>query len=104
MLYKIKSRVFNYLTKNQKAVLCAHLRRFVKAWGGLFAGDILEEFFEEQSDLAQSDLAHLHFVIENLENREFVNDVKVFIEAVLRDIKYKKTFREGREVEFFEED
>ena len=89
-MLQIKSQVFLYLTKRQKASLCAFLKSFVKINQNLNQEEILNKFIEDETYYYNIGNPHFHFVTENLQNDDFIRDLKRVIEAVLADIEYKE--------------
>ena len=89
-MYEVKARVFNYLTKRQKASLCKYLKSFVKINENLGQEGILSEFLEDEIYYNEIGTPHFYFAAENAQNDEFIRDIKDFIEAVFKDIEYKR--------------
>ena len=89
-MLQVKPQVFLYLTKRQKASLCTFLKSFVKINKNLEAAAILNKFIEDETYYYNIENPHFYFVIENIENDEFIRDLKMVIEALLSDIKYKE--------------
>ena len=89
-MYNIKNSIFSNLTKNQKASLLRFLRSFTKNNQTLGEERILYEFLEEEEYYYKIEQPHLHFVVENIEDEEFLRDLKKYIAFVLEEIEYKK--------------
>lgn len=89
-MLQVKSQIFLYLTKRQKSSLCTFLKSFVKLNKNLSHEEILNKFIEDETYYNDIGNPHFHFVIENLENEDFMQDLKKCIEAILLDIIYKE--------------
>jgi hypothetical protein len=89
-MYEVKNTVFLNFTKRQKAALCAFLRHFVKNNQTFCAQDILYKFLDEEKYYYDIGNPHFYFVAQNVGNEDFLGDLKRYIEALLKDIEYKK--------------
>lgn len=89
-MYNIKNTVFLDFTKRQKAMLCAFLRTFTKNNQNLSAEEVLNKFIEDETYYYEINNPHFYFVVENLEKDDFIRDLKRYIEAVFKDIEFKK--------------
>lgn len=89
-MYNIKNNIFLNLTKNQKASLLRFLKSFVKNNAIMGEEQIFFEFIEEEEYYYNLGDPHLHFVMENIENEDFVSDIKKYISFVLEELEYKK--------------
>ena len=78
------------LTKKQKASLCTFLKSFAKNNKTLNEDELLNKFIEDETYYYNINSPHLYFVAENLEDDDFVRDLKKYIEALMTDIKYKE--------------
>ena len=88
-MYEVKARVFLYFTKRQKASLCTFLKGFVKNNKNLKRDEILYKFLEDEEYYYKIENPHFYFVVEYMENEDFICDLKLFIDAILKDIEYK---------------
>lgn len=85
-----KQNLFLYLTPRQKSQLLSFLKSFVKKHSNLCVDDILDKFIEEENYYFEINNPHFEFVIEHLENEEFIKDFKLFVKSVFEEMKYKE--------------
>lgn len=89
-MFNIKNNIFPNLTKNQKASLLSSLKTFTKLNETLEAETILYDFLEEEEYYYKLGEPHLYFVYENSSDDDFLRDMKLYIEYILKEIEYKK--------------
>ena len=52
--------------------------------------DILDKFIEEENYYFEINNPHFEFIIEYLENEDFIREFKLFAKAVFEEMKYKE--------------
>ena len=68
----------------------AFLKSFIKKHSNLCAEDIFDKFAEEENYYFEINNPHFEFIVEYLENEEFIRDFKLFAKAVFQEMKYKE--------------
>ncbi len=89
-MFYIKQNLFLYLTPRQKSQLLSFLKSFVKKHSNLCVEDILDKFIEEENYYFEINNPHFEFIIEYLENEDFIREFKLFAKAVFEEMKYKE--------------
>ena len=89
-MFYIKQNLFLYLTPRQKSQLLSFLKSFVKKYSNLCVEDILDKFIEEENYYFEINNPHFEFIIEYLENEDFIREFKLFAKAVFEEMKYKE--------------
>ena len=82
-MYNLKKNLFLNLTARQKSALLSYLQAFVKKNRELDKFEILDKFLEEEQYYFKIEQTHFHFVIENIENEAFINEILKFIGTAL---------------------
>ena len=82
--------LFRSLTPRQKSQLLSFLKSFVKKHSNLCVEDILDKFIEEENYYFEINNPHFEFIIEYLENEDFIREFKLFAKAVFEEMKYKE--------------
>ena len=80
-MYNLKKTLFLYLTPRQKSQLFAHISALVKKNMELEIDEILGKFLDDEIYYDKLGSPHFEFVIENIENDEFLKELKMFIKA-----------------------
>lgn len=80
-MYNLKKTLFLYLTPRQKSQLFAHISALVKKNMALDIDEILGKFLDDEIYYDKLGSPHFEFAIENLENDEFLKELKMFIKA-----------------------
>lgn len=105
-MFYTKQNLFLYLTPRQKSQLLSFLKSFVKRHQSLSVDDILDKFIEEENYYADINNPHFEFILDYLEDEEFMRDFKLFSKSVFEEIKYKEAqkpiieARKAKEKEF----
>ena len=89
-MFYIKQNLFLYLTPRQKSQLLSFLKSFVKKHSNLCVEDILDKFIEEENYYFEINNPHFEFIIEYLENEDFIREFKLFAKAAFEEMKYKE--------------
>lgn len=89
-MFYAKQNLFLYLTPRQKSQLLSFLKSFIKKHSNLSMEDIFDKFAEEENYYFEINNPHFEFIVEYLENEEFIRDFKLFAKAVFQEMKYKE--------------
>lgn len=93
-MYNLKKILFSNLTARQKSALLsylqAHVKKSIAADSTIGRYEILDKFLEEENYYFKIEQTHFHFVIENIENEAFLNDILKFIDACLYNLQMKE--------------
>ena len=87
-MYNLKKTLFLDLTPRQKSALFSFLAGFVKKNLTLSADVILDKFLEDEIYYHKMEQTHFHFVIENLEDEKFIEDILKFIKGMIYHINH----------------
>ena len=89
-MYNTKQRIYLYLDKTQKSMLCTFLRSFVKQFFELDELEILDKFIYEQNYYLEINSSRFPFLADYLSNDEFLSETKEYISACKKYYQYKK--------------
>lgn len=90
-MFYIKQNLFLYLTPRQKSQLLSFLKSFVKKHSNLSVEDILDKFIEEENYYSEINNPHFEFILDYLEDEDFMREFKIFAKSVFEEMKYKET-------------
>ena len=90
-MFYIKQNLFLYLTTRQKSQLLSFLKSFVKKHSNLSVEDILDKFIEEENYYSEINNPHFEFILDYLEDEDFMREFKIFAKSVFEEMKYKET-------------
>ena len=90
-MFYIKQTLFLYLTPRQKSQLLSFLKSFVKKHSNLSVEDILDKFIEEENYYSEINNPHFEFILDYLEDEDFMREFKIFAKSVFEEMKYKET-------------
>lgn len=90
-MYSLKSKLFSDLTKIQKSSLLNFLKQFVKKKSGLSCDDIFYDFLDEQDYYLKINCPHFDWIYDCLGDEKFLKELKLYINAVKKELKYKET-------------
>ena len=90
-MFYIKQNLFLYLTPRQKSQLLSFLKSFVKKHSNLSVEDILDKFIEEENYYSEINNPHFEFILDYLEDEDFMLEFKIFAKSVFEEMKYKET-------------
>ena len=90
-MFYIKQNLFLYLTPRQKSQLLSFLKSFVKKHSNLSVEDILDKFIEEENSYSEINNPHFEFILDYLEDEDFMREFKIFAKSVFEEMKYKET-------------
>ena len=90
-MFYIKQNLFLYLTPRQKSQLLSFLKTFVKKHSNLSVEDILDKFIEEENYYSEINNPHFEFILDYLEDEDFMREFKIFAKSVFEEMKYKET-------------
>lgn len=90
-MYSLKSKLFLDLTKIQKSSLLNFLKIFVKKKSDLTVDEIFYEFLDEQQYYLEINKSQFEWIYDYLNEEKFLKELKVYINAVKKDLKYKET-------------
>ena len=90
-MFYIKQNLFLYLTPRQKSQLLSFLKSFVKKRSNLSVEDILDKFIEEENYYSEINNPHFEFILDYLEDEDFMREFKIFAKSVFEEMKYKET-------------
>jgi len=82
-VYNLKKNLFLNLTARQKSALVSYLQAFIKKNRTLSKSEILNKFLEEEKYYFKIEQTHFHFVIENIENEVFLEEILKFINGTI---------------------
>lgn len=89
-MFQTKQNLFLYLTPRQKSQLVSFLKSFVKKHQSLNYDELYGKFYEEENYYFEIGNPHFEFIIEYLENEEFIRDFRLFAKAVFDELKFKE--------------
>ena len=95
-MYATKQRIYIYLDKTQKSMLCTFLRSFVRSEvneGVNTEADhdkIFNKFIEEQEYYLKQDASRFPFLKDYLTDSDFLTETKDYIRACTKYYEYKK--------------
>lgn len=89
-MFYIKQNLFLYLTPRQKSQLLSFLKSFVKKHSNLSVEDILDKFIEEENYYSEINNPHFEFILDYLEDEDFMREFKIFAKSVFEEMKYKE--------------
>ena len=92
-MFNIKNNIFLNFTPRQKAMLLSFLKSFVKKNKELKTEDIIDKFIEDETYYSEINNPHFEFVIEHLNEDDFIRDLKTFIDAVFYELEQKEKIR-----------
>lgn len=90
-MFYIKQNLFLYLTPRQKSQLLSFLKSFVKKHSNLSVEDILDKFIEAENYYSEINNPHFEFILDYLEDEDFMREFKIFAKSVFEEMKYKET-------------
>ena len=90
-MFYIKQNLFLYLTPRQKSQLLSFLKSFVKKHSNLSVEDILDKFIEEENYYSEINNPHFEFILDYIEDEDFMREFKIFAKSVFEEMKYKET-------------
>lgn len=97
-MYNLKKTLFLDLTPRQKSALFSYLQALVQKNikknhainKNIDKYEILDKFLEEEKYYHKINQTHFHFVIENLENENFINEILKFIDGVFYHLNFQE--------------
>jgi len=99
-MYQTKQRIYTYLDKTQKSMICTFLRSYCKnivSYGfsdvdeEISVEKILEHFISEQNYYLEQNASRFPFLAEYLGDEEFLSETREYIAACKRYYDYKKS-------------
>lgn len=92
-MYSTKQRIYIYLDKTQKSMLCTFLRSFVRINEELEIKEdkLLQKFKEEQIYYLNIGASRFPFLKDYIDNPTFLNETKDYIKACIKYYEYKKS-------------
>lgn len=85
----VKKLVFNNLSKTQKSELCNYVKKFVEKNKDYSTEEIFDAFFEEEQYYLDLNTSRHAWIAVFLENEEFINDLKKYINECKNSIELK---------------
>lgn len=89
----VKSKVFNYLTKNQKSDFCHYITSYVKKDFKKSSAEILENFLDDERHYLSINSSRFEWLHEYLENEEFLKDIELYIKENQRKCEHTELQR-----------
>lgn len=89
-MFNYKNTVFISLTQRQKSALLSCLKSFTKKNHTLSSYDILYKFIEDEQYYFKINNPRFEFVLEYLNDEEFLKDMRICIEKNLEEIAFKE--------------
>ena len=90
-MFYIKQNLFLYLTPRQKSQLLSFLKSFVKKHSNFSVEVILDKFIDEENYYSEINNPHFEFILDYLEDEDFMREFKIFAKSVFEEMKYKET-------------
>lgn len=90
-MQNIKATLFLYLTSRQKTQLLGTLKSYFKKFKELPIEDIAYKFIEDEQYYFNIQQPHFEFVIEYLEDENFLKDIKKYLNFCAFEEKQKET-------------
>lgn len=94
-MYTTKQRIYKYLDKTQKSMLCTFLRSFVstkvKSTEDVSAEKLLSDFTEDQEYYLKINSSRFNFLSEYLYDELFLSETKEYLQACIKYYEYKKS-------------
>ena len=90
-MYSLKSKLFPELTKIQKSLLLNFLKQFVKKKSDSSCDEIFYDFLDEQDYYLKINNPQFEWIYDCLDNEKFLKELKLYINAVKKELKYKDT-------------
>ena len=90
-MYRIKSQIYQDLTKTQKSALCNFLRALVKKYPEMSVDDVLDKFLEDERYYFDINNPHFEFLEDFLDNNKFLEETALYIKECRKYYDYKKS-------------
>ena len=90
-MLNIKATLFLYLTSRQKTQLLGTLKSYFKKFKELPIEDVAYKFIEDEQYYFNIQQPHFEFVIEYLEDENFLKDIKKYLNFCAFEEKQKET-------------
>ncbi|MBQ2983905.1 MAG: hypothetical protein IJD57_03830 [Candidatus Gastranaerophilales bacterium] len=90
-MQNIKATLFLYLTSRQKTQLLGTLKSYFKKFKELPIEDVAYKFIEDEQYYFNIQQPHFEFVIEYLEDENFLKDIKKYLNFCAFEEKQKET-------------
>ena len=90
-MYQIKSRIYSYSDKTQKAGICNYLRSLVKQNLGFTCSEILNKFFDDENYYLKLNASRFPFLSDYIEDKTFINETEIYIKECIKYYKYKES-------------
>ena len=92
-MYQTKSRIYLEFDKTQKSGICNNLRALVKQNLNLTCSEILDKFIEDEKYYLELNSSRFPFLIDFIENENFLKDTELYIKECKKYYEYKETQR-----------
>lgn len=92
-MYQTKSRIYLEFDKTQKSGICNNIRALVKQNLNLTCSEILDKFIEDEKYYLELNSSRFPFLIDFIENENFLKDTELYIKECKKYYEYKETQR-----------
>ena len=92
-MYQIKSQIYIDFDKTQKSGICNYLRALVKQNLGLASSELLEKFLDDEKYYLEQNSSRFPFLSDVIDDEEFLQDTKLYINECKRYYEYKESQR-----------
>ncbi len=98
-MYQIKNRIYPAFDKTQKSGVCNFIRALVKQNLNLSCDEILDKFFEDERYYQELNASRFPFLAEYIDELDFINDTKSYINECKKYYDYKEKQRPAIEAQ-----